>query len=376
MSELTSTEKKRRFYMFAALGVGVAAVILIASFMLFTPKKQENPSSLAATRTDLVKGGAGGQGSEEYNRKLAEQSERQANSALQTGESYIPPPTGRRLLVAKKEDTPPPPKPAPVPTPRVAPVRQPRENNEMLKRMMDDLNALDTQLRAYSVGQGAIAYQYDFSKDKQVKVEKTAATGGGNSSGKQDALDLQIGDLLYAVVDIGVNSDVPSAVMATVTAGKYKKTRLIGKFQRHDERLVLMFNRAILPGGGQAQIEAYAVDPNTTEGSVASSVDTHFFERWGGLIAAAFLEGLGDAKRYSGAQSTMYGGYGGYGVEDRMVWGNYSVEDQAWIAAGKVGEKASRIFERGFDRPPTVYLAAGSPIGVLVMNVKENQRNK
>lgn len=376
MNGLTSTERKRRFYMFAALGVGVAVIILIVSFMLFAPAKQDNPSSLAATRTDLVKGGAGGQGSEEYNRKLAEQAEKQANSALQTGESYIPPPTGRRLLVAKKEDTPPPPKPAPAPAPRVAPVRQPRENNEMLKRMMDDLNTLDTQLRAYSAGQATIVYQYDFSKDKQIRAEKIATAGGGNNSRKQDALDLQIGDLLYAVVDIGVNSDVPSAVMATVTAGKYKKTRLIGKFQRHDERLVLMFNRAILPEGGQAQIEAYAVDPNTTEGSVASSVDTHFFERWGGLIAAAFLEGLGDAKRYSGAQSTMYGGYGGYGGEDRMVWGNYSVEDQAWIAAGKVGEKASRIFERGFDRPPTVYLAAGSPIGVLVMNVKENQRNK
>ena len=45
--------------------------------------------------------------------------------------------------------------------------------------------------------------------------------------------------------------------------------------------------------------------------------------------------------------------------------------DQAWIAAGKVGEKAGKIFERNFDRPPTVRLESGTPVGVLVMNVKD-----
>ena len=90
--------------------------------------------------------------------------------------------------------------------------------------------------------------------------------------------------------------------------------------------------------------------------------------RWGGLVASAFLEGLGSAKRYSGAQSTIYG-YGN-DTTDQMVWNEYSVEDQSWIAAGKVGEKAGKIFEKGFDRPPTVRLESGTPVGVLVLNVK------
>lgn len=142
----------------------------------------------------------------------------------------------------------------------------------------------------------------------------------------------------------------------------------MGGFQRHDERLVLAFNRAVLPSGETVQLEAYAVDPSTSEASVASSVDTHFFSRWGGLVASAFLEGLGSAKRYSGAQSTIYG-YGN-DTTDQMVWNEYSVEDQAWIAAGKVGEKAGKIFEKGFDRPPTVRLESGTPVGVLILNVK------
>ena len=179
---------------------------------------------------------------------------------------------------------------------------------------------------------------------------------------------LKPGDLLYAIVDVGVNSDVPSAVLATVTSGAYRNARLMGGFQRHDERLVLAFNRAVLPSGETVQLEAYAVDPSTSEASVASSVDTHFFSRWGGLVASAFLEGLGSAKRYSGAQSTIYG-YGN-DTTDQMVWNEYSVEDQAWIAAGKVGEKAGKIFEKGFDRPPTVRLESGTPVGVLILNVK------
>ena len=107
--------------------------------------------------------------------------------------------------------------------------------------------------------------------------------------------------------------------MATVASGKLKNARLLGKFQRFEERLVLAFSRVILPDGSDAQIEGYAVDPATSETSVASSVDTHFFSRWGGLVASAFLEGLSSAKKYSGAQSTVYGGYGGGMTEDFAI---------------------------------------------------------
>ena len=77
----------------------------------------------------------------------------------------------------------------------------------------------------------------------------------------------------------------------------------------------------------------------------------------GRLVASAFLEGLGTAKRYSGSQSTIYG-YGN-DVTDQMVWNTYSVEDQAWIAAGKVGEKAGKSLRKiSTDLPPSDWKAA------------------
>jgi type IV secretory pathway VirB10-like protein len=368
MSDMTSTEKKRRFILFCLLGAVIAAGIVFASFMLFAPEKPASTSTIATARSDAVKGQAGGEGSEEYNRKLETHDEQRANAALTAGESFIPTPVGAKSpIVAPKPATPPTPPPvAPV---RVAPTQAPRTDSAMLKRMMDDLAALDARLSAVSAGEGKIVWLHDFSKDEAtIPVERTI--GGETAEVPSPGLNIKPGDLLYAVIDTGVNSDVPSAVLATVSAGQYRNTRLLGKFQRFDERLVLAFTSAVLPSGESVQLEAYAVDPATSEASVASSVNTHFFSRWGGLVASAFLEGLGTAKRYSGAQSTIYGTSSGE-TTDHMVWNTYSPADQAWIAAGKVGEKAGKVMERNFDRPPTVYLDSGTPVGVLVLSVKD-----
>lgn len=364
---ITSTEKKRRVIMFGLLGTALAVVVIFAAVMVFSPEKPSSSSRLVSARSESIRGQAGGEGSEEYNDKLKKHDAQQADAALQKGESFVPTPVGQRKpVVVKKEDTRP--APPPVAQVRTAPVRTQTTDNAMLKRMMEDLDALDAKLSAVSVGEGKIVYLREFSEEvpAATPVATTAETTQGATT--PPAVTLKPGDLLYAIMDVGVNSDVPSAVLATVSSGAYRNARLMGSFQRHDERLVLAFNRAVLPSGETIQLEAYAVDPSTSEASVASSVNTHFFSRWGGLVASAFLEGLGSAKRYSGAQSTIYGSGGD--TTDQMVWNTYSVEDQAWIAAGKVGEKAGKIFEKGFDRPPTVRLESGTPVGVLVVNVK------
>ena len=371
MSDITSTEKKRRFIMFCLLGLVIAAIIVFVSFTLFAPEKPSATANMVATRSEAVKGQAGGEGSEEYNKKLEAHDTQRANVALQAGDSFVPTPVGNRSsVVGKKPDTPPPAAPAVAPV-RTVPVQTPRTDNAMLKRMMEDLAALDTKLAAASMGSGQIVWLRDFSADARGTISVEKAVALPQTPADLPSLAIKPGDLLYAVIDTGVNSDVPSAVMATIASGKYRNIRLLGGFQRHDERLVLAFTRAILPTGESVQLEAYAVDPATTEASVVSRVDTHFFSRWGGLVASAFLEGLGSAKRYSGSQSTVYGNTND--STDQMVWNTYSVADQAWIAAGKVGEKAGKVFERNFERPPTVFLESGTPVGILVLNVKDGK---
>ena len=366
MSDITSTEKKRRFIMFCLLGAVIATGIVFASFLLFSPQKTPASAKLAPTRAESVKGQAGGEGSEEYNKKLEVHDQQKASAALAAGESYIPTPVGNKSSVlSKKQDTPPP--PPPVAQVRTVPVQPQRTDNTLLKRMMEDLAALDTKLSSVAVNEGKVVFLQDPAKAVSTQTVNAVQT---SLPPVQASLAMQPGDMLYAVIDTGVNSDVPSAVMATVASGKYRNARLLGKFQRFEERIVLGFSRIVLESGEESQLEAYAVDPSTSEASVASSVDTHFLSRWGGLIASAFLEGLGEAKRFSGAQSTVYGGGFAGQSSDQMVWNSYSPSEQAWIAAGKVGTKASKIFEKNFERPPTVYLESGTPVGVLVLNVK------
>lgn len=49
---ITSTEKKRRFILFSLLGLAAAVVIVLASFLLFTPEKPSGTSKMASARTE------------------------------------------------------------------------------------------------------------------------------------------------------------------------------------------------------------------------------------------------------------------------------------------------------------------------------------
>ena len=59
MSDMTSTEKKRRLILFSLLGVALVVSILLASFFLFTPEKPSATARLTSARTDAITGKAG-----------------------------------------------------------------------------------------------------------------------------------------------------------------------------------------------------------------------------------------------------------------------------------------------------------------------------
>ena len=87
---------------------------------------------------------------------------------------------------------------------------------------------------------------------------------------------------------------------------------------------------------------------------------------WGGLVAASFLEGFGDAVSRAGTRSyaSVYGS--GLSVP------NYSLGKEAWIAAGKVGERAAGVFEKNFTVAPTVTLNSGTLMGVLILQIPKD----
>ncbi len=174
---------------------------------------------------------------------------------------------------------------------------------------------------------------------------------------------LKVGDILQCVNRVTLDSDAPGPAMVEVVSGPYRGARVVGSFQRLNEHLVLRFSELAAPDGSVHDIAGFAIDPATDRTAVRTDVDNHVLERWGGLVAASFLEGFGEAVERSGtsAHTTIYGS--GWSVPD------YSLGEEMWIAAGKAGERAANALDRGFGRAPTVTLESGTAMGVLLLRL-------
>ncbi len=172
------------------------------------------------------------------------------------------------------------------------------------------------------------------------------------------------GDLYYAVTDTAVNSDIPGPVLVTLVQGPVNGAKALGTFQRSHGRLILQFNQIIMPDGTRYQIEGYAVDPKTSLTAVQTAADHHYLSRWGGLIAASFLAGYGQALQYSGATTTN--STGSVGTTTTTTYPNYGAKQAGEIAIGNAANQLQSIAQQNFARPTTVTLAPGTGIGVLI----------
>lgn len=193
-----------------------------------------------------------------------------------------------------------------------------------------------------------------------------AQRGRGNRA-TASSYGIRPGDQMYAAMDIKLNSDAPGPVAAEVIAGDNRGAKLLGSFDRQRESLVVKFSQFVpADRGAPVSIEAYAVSPETSSTAVASHVNNHTLSRWGGLIAARFAEGYGDALRRDG--STVATNIGTGGASAIIQNANQDAGKNALQALGSVGQAVGDQLEQNFDRPPTVTLAAGETIGVLVIS--------
>lgn len=371
MATMNASEKNRRRIVF----IGIALLIVIFVVFIVLSRFGASDTSFVSDLSPITSKGVDGEiasreSSERYNSMLKTHDKEQASIASISGESYISTPAGMKA-VEKNE---------PKDEPEIVLPPTAVENNssytknkskdppvktvfskEQYERMMQAIQELGTN-KILSFSSGSILYVAKAKKLEAITEQDTLPSSEMNTEREQGYF--KAGDMHYSIVGTAINSDVPSPVIATIVSGKHRGTKFLGLFSRFEKKLIVKFDRAILPDGTEIKVEAYAIDPKTTEASVASKVNSHIFSRWGGLIASSFLEGLGEAKKFSGAE-TLDNSFDE--ATGQVVYNEYSTSDQAWIAAGKVGEKASTIFAQNFNRPPTVYLETGSAIGILIL---------
>lgn len=200
---------------------------------------------------------------------------------------------------------------------------------------------------------------------------QSSSSGGGQVAGCPtgdcpDVGQIPAGTILYATLETGINSDVAGVpIMAQVRRGALKGARLIGNFKRSDDYVVLQFASGTSPQGSPLKMNGVAVDVGTRMAGVADDVDNHYFQRYGALLGAAFLQGYGEIMRESLRQVEYVQTADGESTPVQTT-----SDDNAKVVKGSlatVGAELANQLRKSADRPPTVTMYPGSEIGILVV---------
>lgn len=201
--------------------------------------------------------------------------------------------------------------------------------------------------------------------EAQTGASLTSSTVQASSSTRaKGASFVRAGTVVPAVLLGSLNSDNPGPVLAQITSGPLAGTRILGQFSASDKALTLNFSTLSKPGLGTYSIKAVAIDDNYATG-MATDVNNHYFRRYGLTLAAAFVEGYGDAisRQNTTVTSTDFGTV--------VSQGELSDSDIAKSAFGEVGSKIGQQLSReGNNVRPTVTLdcGGGCSVGLLFLS--------
>ena len=177
------------------------------------------------------------------------------------------------------------------------------------------------------------------------------------------------GTIVFAVLDTAVNSDYPdSPVMATVVDGKYKGAKLLGKLTTTKgvsgqmDRVMLNFTLMNTDDWIKSKaITAYAIDPDTARSVLASTVDYHYMQKYGAIMATSFLQGYASAVTNAGTSTT---GIFGTSTSHPAL----SPSQKMAVALGQIGQSLGSVTQNYTNLPPTVKVDSGVGLGILFMS--------
>ena len=139
----------------------------------------------------------------------------------------------------------------------------------------------------------------EINQSAYVNTAKEAAKAKAAAKKAKDSeILIKAGTIYYATTTNMVSSDQSNTpVLAQMISGPYRGAKLIGSFNTEGEKLVMQFNTMVMKNrkrsfgiGG-----AYAIDTKDGQLAVQTAVNHHYLKRYGSLLAASFLQGLGEA---------------------------------------------------------------------------------
>jgi intracellular multiplication protein IcmE len=195
----------------------------------------------------------------------------------------------------------------------------------------------------------------------------SGASTGASSTTASGTVLVPAGRGVYAHPILALNSDESSPVVMQADSGPIAGDRMVGSFERQDERLVIHIN-SIIHQGQMISCDGVVIAPDTMEASVATGVDEHYLSRVILPAAAAFVQGLGQAIATTSNQVAVLSPLGGATTAT-----NLNFRQQLGVGAGVAGAQVGTFLNQAAPKGPTVTLDANVGVGVMFLTDVKQQ---
>lgn len=235
------------------------------------------------------------------------------------------------------------------------------------QKAVADLSAYMSGLRrAPAVAQ--VIYMHDGIVETP-EDEPTFTSSSSDIPASGSAIELPLaGTVLYGELIGRVNSDSPGPVLARVLQGPYAGARLIGEFQTGRDSVVISFSQMSVENDAEGNpinetvpIQSVAVDTRYIGTAMATKVNRHMAQKIAFGFISGFAQGLGRAVSQTNSITTT--------TSDGTVTStseDLDVQDELLSAGGEaVAQTGQLLFDAYGNRPTTIIVEAGTPIGVL-----------
>ena len=229
-------------------------------------------------------------------------------------------------------------------------------------------DAIQTTQGAMTMQAQSMLAEWSHHSNQAAKEALAPVVNTADQNDKQSVKDvnegptLKAGSVMFATLDTSINSDEDTPIMASIVSGPLKGSKLLGKFVRVDKKVKLQFNLLNIPTQPKSTpMSAVAIDPDTARTAVSGEVDNHYLLRYGSLFASAFLAGVSDAVLQGNSQTQCIG------FTCITSHNSFNTGQAALAGAGKVGQQYSNIMKGNFTMPPTIKIAGGTGVGILLM---------
>lgn len=387
---------------FFKIGVVVAAAVaIIGAIVLFGGSDEKTPGSLVPPGQE-VSAPPGTEGaSPAYVDAVKQKNEQMTETAQKEGTSAIPvpiePPVGKLAIpedATDEED----------PLQRWRALQEermkrelqktqdiPAENQEADQNRQEAIQRLadlmSTQMQAILESKNELALgskditdkdwlknlRKEEEEERKKAEEEAKAKAGENDDEDAQIIILPAGEIAYARLITEANSDAQGPVLAQIAGGPLNGSRIIGDFEVSErDKLIISFDTAVIKGISY-DIDAIAVDPDTTLPALATDVDHHYLKKIILPAAASFITGFANAVSESGLTTIE--------IQNATSSTTTSSEpdDKQEIASGvaEAGQALEEILDDIKSKTQTtVIVASGTPIGVLFLEpVIESDEN-